>query len=75
MTTDHGNTEEAHQTIILARIAASYFEKFDRYDLQELLAYSSTNWMLSSEDFRLPTDQPVGLIRSISLILNFCKQY
>ena len=60
---DQANTEEAHQAAQFSRNALSFFEKYDRYDCQELLAYASTHWMLSNEDFRLPTDPPMGLIR------------
>ena len=49
-----------------SRQATSFFEKYDRYDLQELLTYSSSHWLLSNEDFRLPTDPPSGLISNIS---------
>ncbi|XP_070211365.1 ankyrin and armadillo repeat-containing protein-like isoform X4 [Littorina saxatilis] len=62
------NSEEAIQAAQLTRATLSYFEKFDRYDCQELLAYASTHWMLSNEDFRLPTDPPVGLISNVNLL-------
>lgn len=63
---DQGPSEEDILAQQSARQASNYFEKFDRYDCQELLAHSSTHWMLSNEDFRLPTDPPVGLITSIN---------
>ena len=34
------------------RNAASFFEKFERYECQELLGYNSSHWMLSSDDFK-----------------------
>ncbi|XP_067649055.1 ankyrin and armadillo repeat-containing protein-like [Haliotis asinina] len=63
---DQGPSEEDILAQQSARQASNYFEKFDRYDCQELLAHSSTHWMLSNEDFRLPTDPPVGLITNIN---------
>ena len=60
---DQAANEEATQLVQLTRSAVSFFEKFERYECQEVLAYSSTHWMLSNEDFRLPTDNPMGLIR------------
>lgn len=59
-------TEEAVLVGHFARQALTYFERYDRYDAQELLAFSSTHWMLSNEDFRLPTDPPMGLISNVN---------
>ncbi|EDO43577.1 predicted protein [Nematostella vectensis] len=36
--------------ITAARAAATYFDKIDRYELQESLAYYSSDWLLSTED-------------------------
>ncbi|KAL8620460.1 hypothetical protein ACOMHN_048393 [Nucella lapillus] len=65
---DQANSEDAVQSSHLTRSVMSYFEKFDRYECQELLAYVSSHWMLSNEDFRLPTDPPLGLISNVNLV-------
>ncbi|XP_076439158.1 ankyrin and armadillo repeat-containing protein-like [Babylonia areolata] len=46
----------------LAKNALSYLEKLDRYDCQELLAFASSNWLLSNEDFRMPFEPPNGVV-------------
>ncbi|KAL8609317.1 hypothetical protein ACOMHN_048873 [Nucella lapillus] len=51
----------------LSRNAVSYLEKLDRYECQELLAFASSHWLLSNEDFRLPTDPPPGLVSGVNL--------
>ena len=48
------------------REAAQYFDNLDRYDTQELLAYSQAHWMLSTDVFRMATDPPQGLISNIT---------
>ncbi|XP_005090203.1 ankyrin and armadillo repeat-containing protein [Aplysia californica] len=58
--------DETSQMGTLIREAASYFDNLERYDSQELLAFSMAHWMLSTDVFRLPTDQPQGLISNIS---------
>ena len=53
------------------RNAAAFFEKFERYDCQELLAYSSSHWLLSTDDFKCPTDPPMGIISQMGSINEF----
>ncbi|XP_077867464.1 LOW QUALITY PROTEIN: ankyrin and armadillo repeat-containing protein-like [Saccoglossus kowalevskii] len=47
------------------RIAAGYFEKFERAEVQEMLAYSSYQWYLSADEFKVSIDAPKGLIASM----------
>lgn len=54
-----------------SRMAASFFEKFERYDSQECLSHTSSHWMLSTEDFRVPTEPPLGLISGMGNINEF----
>jgi hypothetical protein len=56
-------TEDALMAAQHSRNAYAFFEKYDRYDSQELVACAMTHWLLSNEDFRLPTDPPMGIIR------------
>ncbi len=53
------------------RSAASFLEKFERYESQELLAWASSHWMLSGDDFKLPTEPASGLISSMLQIKEF----
>ena len=52
------------------RYALSFFEKYDRYDCQELLAYQSAHWLLSTDDFKVPTEPPVGIISNMLITGN-----
>lgn len=61
-----GSESESIQTALLNRAAVSYFEKFERYECQELLAYTSTHWTLSTDDFKLPTEPPAGLVSAVN---------
>ncbi|XP_077978159.1 ankyrin and armadillo repeat-containing protein-like [Glandiceps talaboti] len=47
------------------RIAAAFFEKFERAEVQEMLAYTSYHWYLSADEFKVPIDPPKGLIASM----------
>ncbi|KAL3832524.1 hypothetical protein ACJMK2_024159, partial [Sinanodonta woodiana] len=57
------NPEEV-QIAALQRNAANYFERFERYESQELLGYCSTHHLLS-EEFRFPIDAPMGLYSNV----------
>ena len=48
--------------IAVARAAATYFDKFEKDELQESLAFTSLDWLLSVDDTRIPVDLPSGLI-------------
>ncbi|XP_071948397.1 ankyrin and armadillo repeat-containing protein-like [Antedon mediterranea] len=47
------------------RLAAQVFEKYERYEAQEVLAHTSYHWLLSAEEHRLPVETPRGLIQSM----------
>ena len=55
-------SEESHLAL---QTSASFFEKFELHESQELLANAAAHWMLSTEDFRLPTDPPLGIITTM----------
>ena len=65
-TSEQEKAEEAAQAQNIARNAQNYIERYERYECQELLAFIQTHWMLSTEDFRFPTDPPMGLISNIN---------
>lgn len=54
-----------------SREAATYFDKIERYELQETLAYSSFDWLLSTEDTRITVEPPRGLIAGIQIPNDF----
>lgn len=54
-----------------SREAATYFDKIERYELQETLAYSSFDWLLSTEDTRITVEPPRGLIAGIQIPSDF----
>ncbi|XP_022079769.1 ankyrin and armadillo repeat-containing protein-like isoform X2 [Acanthaster planci] len=47
------------------RMAAQFFEKFERFELQEALAQSSYHWFLSAEEHKLQGEAPSGVIMSM----------
>ncbi|XP_033103193.1 ankyrin and armadillo repeat-containing protein-like isoform X2 [Anneissia japonica] len=47
------------------RLAAQVFEKYERFEAQELLAHTSYHWLLSAEEHRLQVDTPQGLVLSM----------
>ncbi|XP_064647682.1 ankyrin and armadillo repeat-containing protein-like isoform X2 [Lineus longissimus] len=63
--TETPSEKEDISSNIAARNAIGYFERYERYECQELLAYSSSHWMLSTDDFKLPTEPPSGLISAM----------
>ena len=70
-TTAGSITIEGHDDGFAHRNAASFLEKFERYESQELLANASTHWILSTDDFKNPTEPANGLITSMGLITGF----
>ena len=52
------------------RYVATFFEKYERYELQELLGHAKTHYMLSMEDFKVPMDPPHGVITNMLPIGN-----
>ena len=57
--------DESKEDSTAFRTASAHLEKFERYECQELLGYALTHWMLSTDDFKLPTEPPQGLISSM----------
>lgn len=58
-------------SMIASRAAATYFDKIERYELQETLTYTSSDWLLSTEDTRISVEPPRGLIAGIQIPSNF----
>ncbi len=58
--------EEQINSNAAGRIAATYFDKYDRDELQEALSSTSLDWLLSSDDTKLQVDPPVGLISNLT---------
>lgn len=57
----------------LQQTVSGYFERFDRYESQELLAYSSAHWMLSSEDHKTSVEPPSGIVSHLQpLAQSYC---
>ncbi|OWF40013.1 ankyrin and armadillo repeat-containing protein-like isoform X3 [Mizuhopecten yessoensis] len=48
------------------RSAATYFERFGHYECQELLGWQQSHWMLSTDEFKHPTDPPMGMISQLN---------
>lgn len=48
------------------KLVSGFFEKYERYECQELLGCVGSNWMLSTDEFRLPTETPSGMISQLS---------
>lgn len=47
------------------REAASFFNKYERNDRNELIKHLQTNWLLSLDDFKNEREKPKGLISDI----------
>ena len=54
-----------------SRAAATYFDKIERYELQETPACTLSDWLLSTEDTRISVEPPQGLIAGIQIPSNF----
>lgn len=60
------NVDNEHSSLIAAsRTAATYFDKYDRDDLQEALSSTSLDWLLSIDETKIQVDPPVGLISNL----------
>ncbi|KAK3726414.1 hypothetical protein QZH41_019667 [Actinostola sp. cb2023] len=66
-----GNSSDVMNSLTASRVAATYFDKIERYELQETLACYSSDWLLSTDDTRISVDPPVGLISGIQISNNF----
>ena len=74
MTTERRRTSSSSDvmaSMTASRAAATYFDKIERYELQETLAYTSSDWLLSTEDTRISVEPPHGLIAGIQIPSNF----
>ncbi|XP_063788987.1 ankyrin and armadillo repeat-containing protein isoform X3 [Pseudophryne corroboree] len=47
------------------RNASAFFDKFDRSEVQELLAHTISSWLVSKDDAHLPLHLPSGLITQL----------
>ncbi|XP_066433209.1 ankyrin and armadillo repeat-containing protein isoform X2 [Eleutherodactylus coqui] len=56
----HGKTFRAE--MLVQRNANAFFDKFERSEVQELLAYTTSSWLVSMDDASLPLQLPSGLI-------------
>lgn len=52
--------EEEKQASV--RNIMGFADRFDRAEIQELLSCMTSNWLLSTEDFKIPIEHPCGLI-------------
>ncbi|KAM3916003.1 ankyrin and armadillo repeat-containing protein [Leptodactylus fuscus] len=48
--------------MLVQRNANAFFDKFDRSEVQDLLAYTTSSWLTSMDDANLPLQLPSGLI-------------
>ena len=58
-------------SLTASRAAATYFDKIERYDLQETLGYTSSDWLLSTEDTKMSVEPPGGVISGIQFSSNY----
>lgn len=65
------SSSDVMASMTAARAAATYFDKIERYELQETLAYTTSDWLLSTEDTRISVEPPQGLIAGIQIPNNF----
>ncbi|KAM4697814.1 ankyrin and armadillo repeat-containing protein [Rhinophrynus dorsalis] len=49
----------------IQRNANSFFDKYDQSEMQELLAYTTSNWLASMDDIHQPLQLPNGLITQL----------
>lgn len=68
--TNTSSSSDVINSLTASRVAATYFDKIERYELQETLAYYSSDWLLSTEDTKISVDPPVGLISGIQISSN-----
>ena len=45
---------------------SALFDSLDRYETQECLSYLQNHWMLSIDDYKIPTEPPSGLISQLT---------
>ena len=60
------SADNEHSSMMAAsRAAATYFDKYDRDDLQEALSSTSLDWLLSVDETKIQVDPPAGLISNL----------
>ncbi|PIO22464.1 hypothetical protein AB205_0073650 [Aquarana catesbeiana] len=62
--------EDFMAEMTVQRNANAFFDKFDRSELQELLAHTMSSWLVSVDDVQLPLQLPSGLITQLKNITN-----
>ena len=65
------SSSDVMASMTATRAAATYFDKIERCELQETLAYTTSDWLLSTEDTRISVEPPPGLIAGIQISNNF----
>jgi len=57
------------EDVTSARHVAAFFEKFDRdrYESQELLSFTCTNWLLSNDDIKVISTMQYSLITNFTI--------
>ena len=68
------NNEHANSAAA-SRAAATYFDKYDRDDLQEALSLTSLDWLLSVDDTKIQVDPPIGLISNLKHVNDLDNVY
>ena len=65
----NNNADNEHSSLVAAsRAAATYFDKYDRDDLQEALTSTSLDWLLSVDETKIQVDPPVGLVSNLKKV-------
>eukprot|EP00794_Sanderia_malayensis_P003419 gene3419-3910_t len=59
------DNDEMASSMAASRAAATYFDKYDRDELQEALSSTSLDWLLSSDDTKLQVEPPTGIISNM----------
>ena len=54
----NSSSSEVMASMTASRGAATFIDKIERYELQETLAYTSSDWLLSTEGTRMSVEPP-----------------
>lgn len=60
--------EQNQQSQPAVRNILGFMDKYDRVEQQELLAQMTCHWLLSTEDFKIPIEQPPGIVSQLRQI-------
>ncbi|KAL2081373.1 hypothetical protein ACEWY4_023226 [Coilia grayii] len=63
--TDEREDTTLRATLAAQRDASAFFEKYNRRELQELLALTTCSWLMCGDDFTLPVELPPGIIKQM----------